>query len=136
MRRAITMKTQVTVLSTRRGMNDQARRGTTRVLITLIDVPTTTSNPAVNDNQGMAFTNPSLGNLLVGSQAPALRRSYVGARSTSGEQGFERPRFLNVGSFQEGLFQSTLTHMTWSTATRPAPPRRPPISVRSENAAS
>ena len=44
-------------------MKDHALRGTTSVLITLIEVPTTISKPTVNDNHRMAFTNASLGNL-------------------------------------------------------------------------
>ncbi len=53
---AMVMNSQVTDDSTTRGRNDHARRGTTSVLITLIDVPTTITRPPANDNHSIGVT--------------------------------------------------------------------------------
>ena len=54
--RATVMNTQVTTESTTRGRNDHARRGTTRVLITLMDVPTTITRPREKESHSNAVT--------------------------------------------------------------------------------
>jgi len=50
------INSHVTDDSTTWGRNDHARRGTTSVLITLIDVPTTITRPLANDNHWIGVT--------------------------------------------------------------------------------
>jgi hypothetical protein len=61
------MNTRVTAESTTRGRKDHARRGTTRVLITLTDVPTTITRPREKDSHSSAVTATILDEFRTGS---------------------------------------------------------------------